>query len=65
MIETGGLHLRIENATRDVKEEYERTLKTVGKVKEKMNELEGRISREKPEEAGKDPQLFEVYNGKS
>jgi hypothetical protein len=54
LTETGGLRLRIENATRDVKEEYERTLETVGKLKEKMNELEGRISREKPKEAGED-----------
>jgi predicted house-cleaning noncanonical NTP pyrophosphatase (MazG superfamily) len=41
---------RIENATRNVKEDYEKALETVGTLKEKMNESEQRIGQKKPEE---------------
>ena len=54
MIETDELGTRIENATRNVKEDYEKALGTVGMLKEKMNELEQRIGKEKPEEASGD-----------
>jgi hypothetical protein len=54
LTETDELRVRIENATRNVKEDYETALKTVGKLKEKMNELEQRISQKKPERAGED-----------
>lgn len=51
MIETDEIGARIENATRNIKEDYERALETVGTLKEKMNELEQRIGQKKPEEA--------------
>lgn len=54
MTETEELGARIEIATRNVKEDYEKALGTVGTLKEKMNELEQRIGHKKPEEATKD-----------
>lgn len=54
MTETDKLLVHIENATRKVKEDYETALKTVAKTKEKMNELERRISQKKPEENQED-----------
>ena len=50
MTEISKLCIRIENATRRVEEDYETALENVAKTKEKMNELERRISRKKPEE---------------
>jgi transketolase len=47
---TRKLFVHIENATRKAEEDYETALKTVAKTKEKMNELERRISQKKPEE---------------
>jgi len=54
LTETGALDARIEVATRNVKEDYEKALGTVGMLKEKMNELEQRIGQKKPEEAWED-----------
>ena len=54
MTETDELGARIEVATRNVKEDYEKALGTVGMLKEKMNELEQRIGQKKPEEARED-----------
>lgn len=54
MTETDELRVRIENATRNVKEDYETALKTVGTIKANMNELEQRISQKKPAQAGED-----------
>jgi hypothetical protein len=54
LTEPDDLRARIENAKRNVKEDYERTLETVVTLKEKMNELEQRISQKKPEEAKED-----------
>jgi hypothetical protein len=51
LIETDELGARIEGAMRNVKEDYEKALGTVGMLKEKMNELEQRIGQKKPEEA--------------
>jgi len=47
---TDKLPARIDSATRRAKEDYEIALETVSRTKEKMNELERRISRKKPEE---------------
>jgi predicted RNase H-like nuclease (RuvC/YqgF family) len=52
--ETDELSARIENATRDVKEDFEKAVGTVGMLKLKMNELERRIEQKKPEEATQD-----------
>ena len=54
MTEVGELRVRIENAARNIMEDYDRTLKTVGKLKEKMNELEQRMSQKRPEEVEED-----------
>lgn len=54
MTETDELCVRIEIATRNIKEDYEKALGTVGMLKEKMNELEQKIGKEKPEEATED-----------
>jgi len=54
LIETDELGARIEIATRNVKEDYEKAVGTVGILKEKMNELEQRIGQETPEEASRD-----------
>ena len=50
MTEVGELRIRIENAARNIMEDYDRTLKTVGKLKGKMTELEQRMSQKRPEE---------------
>jgi hypothetical protein len=50
-LETDEIGIRIENASRNVKEDYEKALETIGTLKEKMNELEQRIGQKKPEEA--------------
>jgi len=52
--ETDELDARIENANGNVKEDYEKAVETVGKLKDKMNELEKRIGQKKPEEARED-----------
>jgi uncharacterized protein YydD (DUF2326 family) len=49
--ETDEIDALIEDVTRNVKEDYEKALETVGTFREKMNELEQRIGRKKPEEA--------------
>lgn len=54
MTESDKLRVRIENTTRDLEADYQRTLKTVARLKENMNSLEQRISQEKPEEAQED-----------
>jgi hypothetical protein len=54
LTETDELGVRIEIVTRNVREDYEKALGTVGMLKEKMNELEQRIGQEKPEEARED-----------
>lgn len=54
MTEVGELRVRIENAASNIMEDYDRTLKTVGKLKEKMNELEQRMSQKRPEEVEED-----------
>jgi hypothetical protein len=51
---TDQLDVRIEHATRNVREDYEKALKTVGMLKEKMNELERRIGQKKLEDARED-----------
>jgi len=51
---TDEIGARIEDATRKVREDYEKALETVGTLKEKMNELEQRIGQKKPEEARAD-----------
>jgi hypothetical protein len=50
LTETDRLLFHIENATRKVEKDYETALQTIAKNKEKMNELELRISQKKPEE---------------
>lgn len=54
LTESDKLRVRIENTTRDLEADYQRTLKTVARLKENMNSLEQRISQEKPEEAQED-----------
>ena len=54
MRETNELGARIENAMRNVKEDYENALETIGMLKEKMNDLEQIIGQKKPEEATED-----------
>ena len=54
LTETDQLGVRIEIATRNVREDYEKAVGTVGMLKEKMNELEQRIGRKKPEKAAED-----------
>ena len=54
MIKNDELSARIESATRNVKEDFEKAVGTVGMLKLKMNELEQRIGQEKPEEATED-----------
>ncbi len=54
MTETDEFGVRIEIATRNVKEDYEKAVGTVGMLKEKMNVLEQKIGQEKPEEAPED-----------
>jgi hypothetical protein len=54
LAETGELRSRIEIEMRNIKEEYENALGTVGLLKEKMNDLEQRIEQKKPEEARED-----------
>ena len=54
MTKADELLVRIENATKEVEEDYQRTLKTVARLKEEMNELEQRISKKKHEEADAD-----------
>ena len=54
MMETDEIGARIENATRNIKEDYEKALETIGTLKEKMNELEQRIGQKNPEEAMED-----------
>jgi len=49
--ETDEIDALIEDVMRNVKEDYEKALETVGTLKGKMNELEQRIGRKKPEEA--------------
>jgi cell division septum initiation protein DivIVA len=44
------LSVRIKNATRDIQEDYENALRTVVKLKQKMNELEQRIGQKKRED---------------
>jgi hypothetical protein len=48
------LGVRIEDTARKVREDYEKALRTVGMLKEKMNELERRVGQKKPEEARED-----------
>jgi hypothetical protein len=50
LTETDKLLVHIEEATRKVEKNYETALKTVAETKEKVNELERRISQKKPEE---------------
>lgn len=54
MTEIAELRVRVENATRNVEEDYKRAVETVGILKERMNELEQRISQKKREEADED-----------
>lgn len=54
MTEVDELLVRIENTTKDIEEDYQRTLKTVARLKNKMNELEQTISKKKREEADAD-----------
>lgn len=54
LMETDMIGARIENAARNVKEDYKKALETVGTLKEKMNELEQRIGQKKPEEVRED-----------
>jgi len=54
LTENGTLLGRIENATKNVKKDYETALKTVGTLKAKMNELEQRISKKKPAQTEED-----------
>jgi seryl-tRNA synthetase len=42
---------RVEDAARNVKEDYERAVETVGTLKDEMNKLEQKIGQEKPEDA--------------
>jgi hypothetical protein len=54
LTESDKLRVRIENTTRGLEADYQRTLKTVAGLKEKMNSLEQRISKKKPNEAHED-----------
>lgn len=54
LTETDELNARIENSARNVKEDYEKAVETVGMLKDKMNELEKRIGQKKTEEARQD-----------
>jgi hypothetical protein len=58
LTEPDKLGVRIESATRNVRENYETAVKTVGTLKKKMNELEQTISRKKPEEVEKDTKFL-------
>ena len=51
MTETDELSTRIENIKRNIKEDYEKALGTLGTLKEKMNELEQRLEQKRPKEA--------------
>ena len=54
MIKNDELSARIESATGNVKEDFEKSVGTVGMLKLKMNELEQRLGQKKPEEATED-----------
>ena len=54
MTEAAELKAQIDEATMRMGDSYGRALKAVGKLKEKMNELELRISGERPPESSED-----------
>jgi hypothetical protein len=54
LTEIAGLRVRVENATRNVEKDYKKAVQTVGILKERMNDLEQRISQKKHEEADED-----------